>query len=103
MDAKEKINATISFPIEFKVMQEDLTQVKSSLATIIANQKPSLAEDYIDNKEFCKVLRISSRTAQNYRDSGRIGFSQIGSKILYKVVDVRAFIDVNYNANMEDF
>ena len=45
-------------------------------------------ERFIDNAEFLKRMSISKRTAQTWRDEGIISFSQIGSKIYYKMSDV---------------
>ena len=49
----------------------------------------------LDNIEFCKKLRISRRTAQSWRDQGKISFSQIGSKIYYQISDVQEFLNKN--------
>ena len=58
--------------------------------------KPS-EKEWLDNKEFCEYLRISKRTAQNYRDRGIIEFSQIESKIYYRLADIDALLE-NYIA-----
>ena len=50
-------------------------------------------QDLLDNQAFCKKLSISKRTAQSYRDKKIISYTQIGSKILYKVSDVEAFLE----------
>ena len=42
-------------------------------------------------------MHISKRTAQTWRDEGKISFSQIGSKIYYKMKDVEVLLDKNYN------
>lgn len=42
----------------------------------------------IDNSEFIRLMKISKRTAQTWRDEKRITFSQIGAKIYYKLADV---------------
>lgn len=50
-------------------------------------------DELLDNSDLLKFLKITSRTAQNYRDKGLIPFSKIGSKIFYKKSDVIEFID----------
>ena len=65
-------------------------------STIESNQKPS-KETFLDNQEFIKLMHISKRTAQTWRDEGKISFSQIGSKIYYKMKDVEVLLDKNYN------
>ncbi|WP_417861424.1 helix-turn-helix domain-containing protein [Winogradskyella sediminis] len=65
-------------------------------STIESNQKTS-KEIFLDNQEFIQLMHISKRTAQTWRDEGKISFSQIGSKIYYKMKDVEALLDKNYN------
>ena len=65
-------------------------------STIESNQKPS-KETFLDNQEFIQLMHISKRTAQTWRDEGKISFSQIGSKIYYKMKDVEVLLDKNYN------
>jgi hypothetical protein len=60
-----------------------------------ANQKKP-EDQFLDNQEFIKLMNISSRTSQNWRDTGKISFSQIGSKIYYKMSDVQKLLDANY-------
>jgi hypothetical protein len=45
-------------------------------------------EVFLDNEELIAMLKISRRTAQTWRDEGKISFSQVGSKIYYKLSDV---------------
>jgi hypothetical protein len=47
---------------------------------------------FIDNDEFIKMMNISKKTAQNWRDSGQISFSQIGHKIYYTQTDIANFL-----------
>ena len=61
-----------------------------------SNQKPS-HETFLDNQEFIQLMNISKRTAQTWRDEGKVSFSQIGSKIYYKMKDVEILLDKNYN------
>ena len=55
-------------------------------------------EVFLDNEEFIKMLKISRRTAQTWRDEGKISFSQVGNKIYYKLSDVEKFIQNYRNA-----
>jgi hypothetical protein len=65
-------------------------------STLESNQKPS-QETFLDNQEFIQLMNISKRTAQTWRDEGKVSFSQIGSKIYYKMKDVEVLLDKNYN------
>ena len=54
-------------------------------------------EVFLDNEEFIKMLKISRRTAQTWRDEGKISFSQVGNKIYYKLSDVEKTMQDHYN------
>jgi 3-methyladenine DNA glycosylase Tag len=54
-------------------------------------------EKWLDNQEFLQLLKISKRTAQHYRDSGMISFSQVGAKIYYRLADVEELLKSHYN------
>lgn len=47
---------------------------------------------HIDNTEFLSLMKISKRTAQVWRDEGKISFSQIGHKIYYRLSDVEEML-----------
>ena len=46
----------------------------------------------LDSQEVCLLLGLSKRTLQYYRSSGRLAYSQIGSKIYYKSSDIERII-----------
>ena len=54
-------------------------------------------EIFLDNEELIAMLKISRRTAQTWRDEGKISFSQVGSKIYYKLSDVEKTMQDHYN------
>ena len=56
------------------------------------------SEKWLENNTVCKLLRISKRTLQSFRDSGAISFSQIGHKCFYKASDVELFIQQQSNS-----
>ena len=49
-------------------------------------------ENWLDSQEVCLLLGVSKRTLQYYRSSGRLAYSQIGSKIYYKTSDIERII-----------
>ena len=53
-------------------------------------------DTFLDNQEFLQLMNISKRTAQTWRDEGIVSFSQIGSKIYYRMSDVQKLLDKNY-------
>ncbi len=51
------------------------------------------------DKELIQLLFISKRTAQHYRDSKLISFSQVGNKIYYKGENIIALLEGNFIKN----
>jgi hypothetical protein len=49
-------------------------------------------QKWLDNQDVCRLLNISKRTLQTYRDNGTLAFTQIGHKIFYKPEDVKRII-----------
>ncbi|WP_207435380.1 helix-turn-helix domain-containing protein [Sabulibacter ruber] len=72
----------------------------SRLASIEACLKAIKTINYewwLDNDEAQKLLKVSKRTLQNWRDMGIIAFSQVGHKIYYRRSDVDAMLLKHYN------
>lgn len=61
-----------------------------------------IEDKFLDNQEFIQLMHISKRTAQAWRDEGKISFSQIGSKIYYKMKDVEVLLNKNYNKSFKN-
>ncbi|MBW2960416.1 helix-turn-helix domain-containing protein [Mesonia aestuariivivens] len=70
---------------EWKQIKADLENVLQKLKNAIQND-PSLI--IIDNAELMKIFKISSRTAQRWRDLNLIGYSKISGNIFYTMQDV---------------
>jgi len=72
----------------FEKMHKDITEMKTHVMKL-----RSPTEHVMDNKAFVKLMKISYRTAQVWRDTGKIGFSQEGKKIYYRMSDVETFLE----------
>jgi len=55
-------------------------------------QKQELFSLWLDTKEVAKLIGVTTRTIQNYRDNGMLPFSQIGRVIRYRAQDVQDFL-----------
>ena|SRR5690554_5767809 len=77
---------------QYKDLVNRLDQLNKQLEE--KQKKPQ--ETFLDNQEFLLLMNISKRTAQTWRDEGVISFSQIGSKIYYRMSDVQKLLDNNY-------
>ena len=78
---------------QFTELITKLDVIQSQL-TLKADPKK---ETFLDNQEFLLLMKISKRTAQTWRDEGKISFSQVGSKIYYKLSDVEKLLQEHYN------
>ena len=76
---------------QFEAVQKALDEIKESMEKLT-----SPSEHFIDNQAFMNLMKISSRTAQAWRDDGKIGFSQHGKKIYYRMSDIDRFLDAQY-------
>jgi hypothetical protein len=80
--------------------KDQFTDLMTKLDTIqnqINLKSEGKKETFLDNQEFLLLLKISKRTAQTWRDEGKISFSQVGNKIYYKLSDVEKLMQENYN------
>ena len=77
-----------------QLMQGTLKRLERYCATA----RPMLGgEVYLTGEEVCSQLRLSTRTLQEYRNSGTLPFYKIGGKILYKQSDIQAMLEKHYN------
>ncbi len=86
------MEAVILSKEQFNNLQNTLEEVKAKIDTI--SKKPQ--EVFVDNQEFLFLMKISKRTAQTWRDEGKISFSQVGNKIYYKLADVEELLNKHY-------
>lgn len=47
---------------------------------------------WLDNGEVCRLLNISKRTLQTYRDNGILPYSQINHKMFYRSSDIEMLL-----------
>ena len=83
------MSRVLVLPEEVQMILDRLDNIESLL-----ERQQGLKEDtFMDSQEFLQLCHISKRLGQHWRDTGVIPFSQIGSKIYYKMSDVKAMID----------
>lgn len=80
-----------------KAQFSELTTRLDTLQNLLCTQPDTSKKSIMDNDEFLKFMSVSKRTAQSWRDEGKISFSQVGNKIYYKMADVDKLLAENYN------
>lgn len=55
-------------------------------------------EELLDNQDLLQMLKISNRSLQRYRSTGKLPYYTISGKIYYKLSDVHQFIRDSFNS-----
>lgn len=85
-------NATVT-----KEFTETLNRLVIIIRKALEERKPELnGEKFLTNTDISKLLHISQRTLQEYRDNGIISYIKISGKILYKESDILKLLEDNY-------
>ena len=75
----------------FSYVCERFTEFAKRIESLCSTHTQKV-EYWLDSQEVCLLLGVSKRTLQYYRSSGRLAYSQIGSKIYYKPSDIERII-----------
>lgn len=74
-----------------------LDKLTSSLERLFSSRKPTLSgESFYTDEELSKKLKISRRSLQEYRNEGRIPYTKLGGKILYRASDIEKLLEEGY-------
>ena len=73
-----------------------LDEILDTIGQVLKNRTPHLdGEKFLTNKDVCGILHVSSRTLQDWRDTGKIPFIRIKGKILYRESEVLKLLECN--------
>jgi len=78
--------------INYEALQSELIEIKNHVKKITVPN-----ESFVDNKTFTNLMGVSLRTAQVWREKGKIGYSQEGKKIYYRLSDIEKFLDNHHH------
>jgi len=71
-----------------------LDEMLNTIGQALKNRTPHLnGEKFLTNKDVCRILHISSRTLQDWRDTGKIPFIRIRGKILYRESEILKLLE----------
>lgn len=76
----------------FDAMMQRLRQASKAIETLRYENDEKRMSKWLDNQDVCRILGISLRTLQTFRDNGTLAYSQIGHKMFYKPEDVQRII-----------
>lgn len=90
--------------IEFMTWMERIMERFDILMELVNGDKNQLAvidgEELLDNQDVLQMLKISTRSLQRYRSSGKLPYYTISGKIYYKLSDVHQFVRESFSAPM---
>jgi len=79
-----------------KTAWDDISKRISDILSRLKSPEKKSDEVWLTTSEFESTMGISKRTAQEYRDTGLVSFSQVGNKIYYKLSDVEELLQRHY-------
>ena len=79
----------------------EILEVLDAIRRQLVAREVSYADQMVDNAELLRMMRISAGTARAWRKKGKIGYTEIGKKIYYKLSDVNAFLMRHYHEARE--
>ena len=74
----------------FDMLKDSLTDIEKKKNTIDG-------EVLLDNQDLLQMLKISSRSLQRYRSSGKLPYYTISGKLYYKLTDVHQCVRESFN------
>ncbi|MGY2132351.1 helix-turn-helix domain-containing protein [Hymenobacter sp. HD11105] len=91
-----KINVK-KYSMGFKVIQDEaFDQLQRDafayMKMLFEEEHKKDALEWLDSNKALALLNVSKRTLQAWRDSGLLGFSQIGNKIYYSREEINRFL-----------
>lgn len=89
----ESTNMVVIPQIIWEHISKTLTNVENLLQKKFEEE---VSNQWIESAQVRKLLGISAKTWQTYRDKRRIPFSQFGRKIYVKKADLEAFMKQHY-------
>lgn len=88
------MNVQLMTEDQYKVLVTKLENLTKAVENL---ELRKCTDQLLDSQSFERLLGISKSTAQSWRDQGMIAFSQIGTKIYYKMEDVEMFLKAHKN------
>lgn len=85
----KKSEEIVSF---LNVLDDSLDSVKVALTNRTSHLN---GENYLTNNDVSKLLNISIRSLQDWRDNGVLSYIQISGKILYRQSDILKLLEDN--------
>jgi hypothetical protein len=80
---------------DLKNFEAKLDRILEDLKLIRAQSGLEPKSKWLDNEDLLKLLDVSSRTLQKWRDTGVLPFTRIARKVYYRADDVDKLLNSN--------
>jgi excisionase family DNA binding protein len=89
------MNNSIIIQLDNDVLNHISDAVKEAVKEEMPKMRDTFQKDWLNTDEVMEMLSCSRRTVQNYRDEGKIPYTQEGRKILYPREGIEQFLSDN--------
>lgn len=79
------------YPEEIQLLLSKLESIEGSLRKL----HPYIEDPILDTEDLMKLLKISRRSLQTWRDTGIIEFSQVNGKIFYRASAINKLLEAH--------
>ena len=80
-----------------------LDEIQEAIKEAFKRRTPHInGEKYLTNNEVSKLLNLSTRTLQDWRDNGTISYVQISGKVLYRQSDILKLLESHYEKSWRE-
>jgi len=80
----------------YQRLVDEIMQIKEFVKKLEISSNIQIASEWLTIEQTMKILNVSKRTLQSYRDNKNLGYSQICGKIFFKMSDIKEFLDRYY-------
>jgi hypothetical protein len=88
---------------EIAYYKKKLDELRTRIELILEHFRPVMNGDiYLSGEDVCRLLHISKRTLQQYRDDNILPYVQIGGKIIFRQSDILHVLEDNYVARSQE-
>ena len=98
---------SLYFPTVFIITDSNWARLRNEILSLAETCHKAFGEqsrhtDWLHNGDVCRLLNISKRTLQHYRDTGVLPFTQIGHKCYYRREDVERLLQTKSEKTKTD-
>jgi DNA-binding transcriptional MerR regulator len=86
---------------EISQKHDELMKKLDDLIQNLSETRKQPSDPFFSNEEFMELMCLSVRTAQLWRDTELISYSQISGKIYYRLSDIQKLLDDNYHKSIK--